>query len=101
MLEDAISESDALILTESIVQLGKLLDGSIEVMTIFCAKVGPERALEVIRTSQAGELIPALVVALQQELGGQPEAASEVAEVARDIRRRISKISPLLRSATS
>ena len=97
MLEDAISESDALILTESIVQLGKLLDGSIEVMTVFCAKVGPKRALEVISKSQADELMPALVVALQQELGEQPEAATEVAEVASDIRRRISEISPLLR----
>ena len=90
--QTAISVSEAEAVMAGIVELGDIPVGSIDVLIDFCAIAGPGRALDVIQSSPASELMVPLVTALKQELGKQPRVSKEVNEVAGDIRRRIADL---------
>ena len=67
---------------------------------VCCARIGAERALEVIGERGVQEVLLPLVVALQWELGRNQRVAQEVNEVARDIERNLAELR-LRWSATS
>ena len=68
----------------------------IQAALLFCARIGPERAMELIQEQPEGQTLLALATALQQELGYKPRVAQEVAEVAQDIRKELEKLRTLV-----
>ena len=69
----------------------ELLPDFIEVLPQFVARVGADRALELVQASPAAPLLLPLVTALQQELGQASQVAREVDEVAGDVRLELAK----------
>ncbi len=65
---------------------------SIDALMQSTLQLGPERVLDLIQQSCAAEMLLPLVVALQQEIGLEPQVAREVEEVAQDIRKKLSDI---------
>ena len=90
-MRQTLRESEAESMLAGIAEIGEIPAGGIAVLIDFCAIAGPRKALEVIQSSPALELMLPLVTALKQELGEQPRVAKEVREVAGDIRRRIAE----------
>ena len=87
----AVSENEFRLLLDSLADEGSLVEGSTEAMIPFIAKTESAKALELLQESRAADLILPLIVALQQELGQTPQVAKEVAEVARDVRGRLTQ----------
>ena len=83
-----LDERDVLLLIES-ASREELPPGAIHVIARFAARVSPTRMLELIRESHAEVPLLPLVVALQHELGEEPQVAQEVQEVAADIEREL------------
>ena len=64
----------------------------VDVLMIFCIKLGPRRMLALIQASSSSALLLPLTTALELELGLNPRVAREVAEVAQDIRRDLAEL---------
>ena len=69
---------------------GPVLRTAIEVLFAFTARLGPKPILDLIDGSPSAARLHPFAVALRQELGIANSVASEVAEVARDIRTRLN-----------
>lgn len=69
---------------------GLVLRTAIEALFAFTARLGPKPMLDLIDGSSSADRLHPFAVALRQELGIANPVASEVAEVARDIRTRLN-----------
>ena len=67
-----------------------VLRTAIEALFGFTARLGPKPMLDLIDGASSADLLHPFAVALRQELGIANPVASEVAEVARDIRTRLN-----------
>lgn len=90
--DGVLDERDVLLLIESVASREDLRPGAIHVIARFAASVSPTRMLELIRASHAEVPLLPLVVALQHELGEEPQVAKEVQEVAADIERELDEM---------
>lgn len=72
--------------------IGEVTAALVRAVLVCCARIGAERALEVIGERGAREALLPLVVALQRELGQRPRVAQEVNEVARDLERNLEEL---------
>ncbi len=70
----------------------KLAPGGVQAVTYFAALRPAGVTLDVIRGAGADEMLAPLVVALQRELGENPDVGKEVEEVAKDVRRVLTNI---------
>ena len=70
--------------------LGSIPRDLIHALMEFSLTLGPTRILEFIRSSPSADVLLPLTTAFEQELGFEPRVAQEVAEVAQDIRRRLT-----------
>ena len=88
-----LPESDFTLLLSCLDKEGELRPGFIQALTQLAATFGVSRALELIQTSPAADLLSPLITALQQELGEETHVAREVDEVASDVRRNLAEVS--------
>jgi hypothetical protein len=58
----------------------------------FSIRLGLEPMIQLVQGSPSAKLLLPFTTALEQELGRTPRVAQEVAEVARDIRRKLAKL---------
>ena len=73
-------------------QLESLPKEALDVIMHYSIELGPERIVELVRTSPATNLLLPLTTALELELGLEPRVAVEVLEVAQDIRHDMAKL---------
>ena len=69
---------------------------AINQLVLFGARLGVDQVLASIERSPSADLLLPLSTALAQELGQNPRVSKEVAEVARDLREDIAKVSASL-----
>ena len=96
----SVYERDLRAILPTLPRYSRLPDSVISALGVFSIHLGPERTLELIRSSPAKDLLLPLVTALEQELGRKPRVAREVEEVAHDIRKELAGLRALRRSNT-
>ena len=87
---ETISVDELSLLLDCLAEIGSLTPASVEALIAFISSVEPTKALNLLEASPAAPLLVPLVIALQQELGQTPQVSKEVAEVASDVRDRLT-----------
>ena len=90
--DQSISEDEFSMLLSSLAELEELPAGSVAACLFFIATAGSARAFELIQASPSVHRLLPLVTALQQELEQITQEATEVEEVAKDVRKIFSQL---------
>jgi tetratricopeptide (TPR) repeat protein/predicted transcriptional regulator len=87
-----VCERDLSLALAVISGIGEVSAALVRAVLVCCARIGAERAVQVVGECGAREVLLPVIVALQRELGHSQRVAQEVDEVARDIERNLAKL---------
>ena len=86
-----ISEEEFALALKCIADKGWISPGGVDGLLHFVSRTPPSVALALLEESPAADLLIPLITALQQEIGQSPRVAKEVAEVASDVRVKLTE----------